>query len=50
MLAQGTTGNTEASVTDLKTKGAEFTMELNNIRPGIRIAFLRGPEGVDRAA
>jgi catechol 2,3-dioxygenase-like lactoylglutathione lyase family enzyme len=31
---------------DLKKKGAEFTMELTNIRPGIRICFLRGPEGV----
>lgn len=33
-------------VADLKAKGAEFTVEPNNIRPGIRIAFLRGPEGV----
>src|SRR5215212_1236576 len=33
-------------VADLKAKGAEFTMEPNNIRPGVRIAFLRGPEGV----
>ena len=31
---------------DLKKKGAEFTMDLTNIRPGIRICFLRGPEGV----
>ena len=31
---------------ELKAKGAEFTMEPNNIRPGTRIAFLRGPEGV----
>ena len=36
----------DAIVADLKAKGAEFTMEPNNIRPGIRIAFLRGPEGV----
>ena len=36
----------DAVVADLKVKGAEFTMEPNNIRPGIRIAFLRGPEGV----
>jgi len=33
-------------VAGLKAKGAEFTMEPNDIRPGIRIAFLRGPEGV----
>ena len=33
-------------VADLKAKGAEFTMELNAPRPGIRICFVRGPEGV----
>jgi catechol 2,3-dioxygenase-like lactoylglutathione lyase family enzyme len=33
-------------VAELKAKGAEFTMEPNTIRPGVRIAFLRGPEGV----
>ena len=35
----------DAVVADLKKKGAEFTMELNNPRPGIRICFLRGPQG-----
>ena len=33
-------------VADLKAKGAEFTMELNLFRPGIKICFVRGPEGV----
>jgi lactoylglutathione lyase len=33
-------------VAELKAKGAEFTMEPTTIRPGVRIAFLRGPEGV----
>jgi lactoylglutathione lyase len=33
-------------VADLKAKGAEFTMELNQPRPNIRICFIRGPEGV----
>lgn len=33
-------------VADLKKKGAEFTMEPTTVRPGVRIAFLRGPEGV----
>ena len=33
-------------VAQLKAKGAEFTMEPNDIRPGVRIAFLRAPEGV----
>jgi lactoylglutathione lyase len=36
----------DAIVADLKKKGAEFTMEPTSIRPGVRIAFLRGPEGV----
>ncbi|HTC09204.1 MAG TPA: VOC family protein [Acetobacteraceae bacterium] len=31
---------------ELKGKGADFTMEPNTVRPGVRIAFLRGPEGV----
>ena len=33
-------------VADLKSKGAEFTMELKQARPGVRICFVRGPEGV----
>jgi catechol 2,3-dioxygenase-like lactoylglutathione lyase family enzyme len=36
----------DAIVAELKAKGAEFTMEPTTIRPGVRIAFLRGPEGV----
>jgi catechol 2,3-dioxygenase-like lactoylglutathione lyase family enzyme len=36
----------DAVVAELKAKGAEFTMELNEIRPGIRICFVRGPQGV----
>jgi catechol 2,3-dioxygenase-like lactoylglutathione lyase family enzyme len=36
----------DAVVAELKAKGAEFTMEPTNIRPGIRIAFVRGPQGV----
>ena len=31
---------------ELKGKGAEFTKELHVPRPGIRICFLRGPQGV----
>ncbi|MBN8890050.1 MAG: glyoxalase [Rhodospirillales bacterium 70-18] len=36
----------DAVVAALKEKGAEFTMEPTTIRPGVRIAFLRGPDGV----
>jgi len=35
----------EKVVADLKAKGAEFTMELTSPRPGIRICFIRGPQG-----
>ena len=33
-------------VAELKQKGAKFTVEPKTIRPGVRIAFLRGPENV----
>lgn len=38
--------NIDAVVAELKGKGAQFTMEPNTIRPGVRIAFLRGPQNV----
>ncbi|MBV9259987.1 MAG: VOC family protein [Pseudolabrys sp.] len=38
--------NVDAVVADLKKKGVEFTMEPNNPRPGIRICFMRGPQGI----
>jgi lactoylglutathione lyase len=31
---------------DLKAKGVEFTMDPRTIRPGLRICFLRGPQGI----
>jgi lactoylglutathione lyase len=31
---------------DLKSKGAVFTKEPTTIRPGVRVCFIRGPEGV----
>jgi catechol 2,3-dioxygenase-like lactoylglutathione lyase family enzyme len=36
----------DAIAADLKAKGVEFTMEPNNPRPGIRICFIRGPQGI----
>ncbi|HEY7244118.1 MAG TPA: VOC family protein [Xanthobacteraceae bacterium] len=36
----------DAVVAELKAKGAEFTREPTTVRPGVRVAFLRGPEGV----
>ena len=38
--------NIDAVVADLKAKGATFTKEPTTVRPGVRIAFVRGPEGV----
>ena len=31
---------------ELKAKGAEFAVEPKTIRPGVRIAFVRGPQNV----
>jgi catechol 2,3-dioxygenase-like lactoylglutathione lyase family enzyme len=36
----------DAVVAELKAKGVHVTMEPTTIRPGVRIAFLRGPENV----
>src|SRR2546423_1789360 len=39
-------GNIDGVVGRLKAKGAQFTREPTTVRPGVRVAFLRGPEGV----
>jgi catechol 2,3-dioxygenase-like lactoylglutathione lyase family enzyme len=36
----------DAVVADLKAKGVEFTRGPETVRPGVRIAFLRAPQGV----
>ena len=36
----------DAIAADLKAKGAEFTLEPTTVRPGVRVCFLRAPEGV----
>lgn len=41
-----TVSGIDAIVADLKAKGANFTMEPTTVRPGVRIAFLRGPQDV----
>ncbi len=33
-------------VAELKAKGVEFTRDLVTARPGVRVAFLKAPEGV----
>jgi lactoylglutathione lyase len=36
----------DAIASDLKKKGVEFTKEPTTVRPGVRICFIRAPEGV----
>jgi catechol 2,3-dioxygenase-like lactoylglutathione lyase family enzyme len=36
----------DAIAAELKAKGVEFTKEPTTVRPGVRICFIRGPEGV----
>ncbi len=38
--------NIDAVAASLKAKGVEFTREPTTIRPGVRVCFLRGPQGV----
>ena len=41
-----TVDNIDEAVGELKGKGVTFTMDPTTVRPGVRIAFLRGPENV----
>jgi lactoylglutathione lyase len=36
----------DAIAAELKAKGVEFTREPTTVRPGTRVCFIRGPEGV----
>jgi lactoylglutathione lyase len=36
----------DAVAAEIKAKGVEFTKEPHTIRPGVRICFIRGPEGI----
>ncbi len=38
--------NLDEAAADLKSKGAEFSMEPRDLRPGVRIAFVRAPDDV----
>lgn len=41
-----TVADIDAAVGELRGKGVRFTLDPTTIRPGVRIAFLRGPENV----
>jgi catechol 2,3-dioxygenase-like lactoylglutathione lyase family enzyme len=36
----------DAVAAEIRAKGVEFTREPANIRPGVRICFIRGPQGI----
>ena len=38
--------NVDATVTELKSRGADIAVEPYTIRPGVRIAFVRAPDNV----
>jgi lactoylglutathione lyase len=41
-----TVSGIDAVAAELKAKGVEFTKEPHSPRPGIKICFLRGPQGI----
>jgi len=41
-----TVNGIDAIAAELKAKGVKFTKEPTTVRPGVRICFLRGPEGI----
>jgi len=41
-----TVSGIDAIAADLKAKGVQFTKEPTTVRPGVRICFIRAPEGV----
>ena len=36
----------DAIAAELKAKGVKFTREPTTMRPGVRVCFIRGPEGI----
>ncbi|MBN9013755.1 MAG: VOC family protein [Rhizobiales bacterium] len=36
----------DALVTDLKAKGVQFSEDVRQVRPGLRVCFIRGPHGI----
>jgi catechol 2,3-dioxygenase-like lactoylglutathione lyase family enzyme len=41
-----TVDSVDAVAQELKAKGCEFTKEPTTVRPGVRICFIRGPQGI----
>ena len=36
----------DAIAAELKAKGCEFTKDPTTVRPGVRVCFIRGPQGI----
>lgn len=36
----------DAVAADLKAKGVEFTKDVTQARPGVKVCFIRGPQGI----
>ena len=41
-----TVSGIDAVAAELKTKGVEFSKEPTTVRPGVRVCFIRGPQGI----
>src|SRR5215471_7681625 len=41
-----TVSGIDAVAAELKGKGVEFTTEPTTVRPGVRVCFIRGPQGI----
>ena len=41
-----TVAGIDAVAAELKGKGVEFTKDPTTVRPGVRVCFLRGPQGI----
>jgi len=41
-----TVSGIDAIAAELKAKGIEFTTEPTTVRPGVRVCFIRGPQGI----
>jgi catechol 2,3-dioxygenase-like lactoylglutathione lyase family enzyme len=41
-----TVSGIDAVASELKAKGVEFTKDPTTVRPGVRICFIRGPQGI----
>jgi lactoylglutathione lyase len=41
-----TVSDIDSVAAELKAKGCEFTKEPTTVRPGVRICFIRGPQGI----